>query len=73
MQRCSGNPKAGAVMVKDGKIISVGDRCDGVHGKRVAINAAIANGNYLKGATIYTTLEPCVTVKSKKESCSAWL
>lgn len=71
MQRCSGNPKVGAVVVQDGKIISVGHRRDGVHAERVAIDAALAEVPSLEGAIIYTTLEPCVTVRSKKESCSA--
>ncbi|MBC3247700.1 MULTISPECIES: deaminase [Pseudomonas] len=73
MQRCEGTPKVGAVVVKNGEILSVGHRRDRVHAERVAVEAATAKGLSLAGATIYTTLEPCVEVRSKKQPCSALL
>ena len=56
--RTSPNPLVGAVIVKDGKLIS-----RGYHKKAGAAHAeihAIANaGGKTHGATIYVTLEPC--------------
>jgi diaminohydroxyphosphoribosylaminopyrimidine deaminase/5-amino-6-(5-phosphoribosylamino)uracil reductase len=66
-------PKVGAVVVVHGKAISVGQRLNSVHAERAAIEAAQSKGVDLKGATIYTTLEPCVSIGSShqtKESCA---
>ncbi|MCX7880433.1 MAG: bifunctional diaminohydroxyphosphoribosylaminopyrimidine deaminase/5-amino-6-(5-phosphoribosylamino)uracil reductase RibD [Ignavibacteria bacterium] len=56
----SPNPKVGAVIVKDGKIVSEGYHryFGGPHAEVEAINKA--EGVDLEGATIVTTLEPCV-------------
>lgn len=52
------NPMVGAVIVKDGKIISrdYHHRCGEFHAERNAINNCDADMN---GAEIYVTLEPC--------------
>lgn len=52
------NPMVGAIIVKDGQIISTGyhERYGHLHAERNAINNSKHN---LKGATIYVTLEPC--------------
>lgn len=52
------NPMVGAVIVKDGEIISTGyhERYGHIHAERNAINNSNRN---LKGSTIYVTLEPC--------------
>jgi len=52
------NPMVGAVIVKDGQIISKGyhKRYGDLHAERNAINGCSEN---LEGATLYVTLEPC--------------
>ena len=63
-------PKVGAVLVtKDHKVI-VGHNKNGTHAERVAIEEALKCKIDLREATIYSTLEPCVSVDSKKESCA---
>lgn len=54
----SPNPMVGAVIVKDGKILSrdYHHRCGEFHAERNAINKCTYNMN---GAEIYVTLEPC--------------
>jgi diaminohydroxyphosphoribosylaminopyrimidine deaminase / 5-amino-6-(5-phosphoribosylamino)uracil reductase len=63
-------PKVGAVLVNDDEVVAVGYKQVGVHAERAAIEAALAAGKNLCGATLYTTLEPCVSVGSQKESCA---
>ncbi|GAB6188619.1 bifunctional diaminohydroxyphosphoribosylaminopyrimidine deaminase/5-amino-6-(5-phosphoribosylamino)uracil reductase RibD [Marinitoga arctica] len=55
------NPLVGAVIVKDGKIISKGyhEFYGGRHAEIVAIDNAKKNNIDIKGATMYVTLEPC--------------
>ncbi len=52
------NPAVGAIIVKDGKIISEGATAKGgrPHAETIALAKA---GNEAKGATLYVTLEPC--------------
>ena len=56
--RTSPNPLVGAVIVKDGKVIGEGyhQKAGTPHAEVHALNAA---GEDAKGATLYTTLEPC--------------
>ncbi len=56
--RTSPNPLVGAVIVKDGKVIGEGyhQQAGSPHAEVHALNAA---GEDAKGATLYTTLEPC--------------
>lgn len=58
MGHTSPNPMVGAVIVKDGRILSrdYHHRCGEFHAERNAINKCIYN---MKGAEIYVTLEPC--------------
>ena len=62
------NPMVGAVIVKDGKIISEGfHKKDGdLHAERNAINALTQSP---EGATIYVSLEPCST-KGRTGACT---
>lgn len=61
----SPNPPVGAVIVKNGVILGQGyhERAGELHAERRALADARARGNgeQLKGATIYVTLEPCST------------
>lgn len=54
----SPNPLVGAVIVKDGEIISTGyhQKAGGPHAEVIALDAA---GEAAHGATLYVTLEPC--------------
>lgn len=55
------NPCVGAVIVKGGKIIGSGyhRKAGDDHAEIVAMKDALKKKNSLKGATLYTTLEPC--------------
>jgi diaminohydroxyphosphoribosylaminopyrimidine deaminase/5-amino-6-(5-phosphoribosylamino)uracil reductase len=52
------NPVVGAVVVRDGEVVGRGwhERAGGPHAEIVALEAA---GDAARGATLYTTLEPC--------------
>jgi len=63
-------PKVGVVLVLDGKVVSVGHRSQGIHAERAAIEAAQALRLDLSNATLFSTLEPCVTTGSAKEACA---
>lgn len=56
----SPNPMVGAVIVREGKIISTGfhKKAGGPHAEIEAINAC-PDSSLLEGATLYVTLEPC--------------
>jgi diaminohydroxyphosphoribosylaminopyrimidine deaminase/5-amino-6-(5-phosphoribosylamino)uracil reductase len=67
------NPRVGAVLVKDGKVIGKGyHRKAGMpHAEMEAIRNAKGS---VKGATLYVTLEPCshqgrTNLKRNQESC----
>jgi diaminohydroxyphosphoribosylaminopyrimidine deaminase/5-amino-6-(5-phosphoribosylamino)uracil reductase len=71
MQLSSGRgPKVGAVLAKDGRVLSKGHRQTNLHAERDALQKAISAGMDVRGSTIYTTLEPCVNLGSKHESCA---
>ena len=57
-RRTSPNPRVGAVVVADGRIVGSGatQPPGGAHAERVALSEA---GPAAAGATLYTTLEPC--------------
>lgn len=58
--KCIEYPRVGAVVAKDGKVLSTGYRgeLDKMHAERVALDKL--NPEQRRGSTIYTTLEPCV-------------
>ncbi len=60
--KCAQYPRVGAVVSKDGEILSTGRRgeMDKLHAERIALEK-VAPSDRL-GATVYTTLEPCVCV-----------
>ncbi|MFC5475815.1 bifunctional diaminohydroxyphosphoribosylaminopyrimidine deaminase/5-amino-6-(5-phosphoribosylamino)uracil reductase RibD [Paraherbaspirillum soli] len=55
------NPAIGCVIVKDGRVIGEGftQPPGGNHAEIQALNAAVAHGHDVRGATVYVTLEPC--------------
>jgi pyrimidine deaminase RibD-like protein len=58
--KCTEHPRVGAVVTKDGQVLSTGHRGEVTarHAERVAIEK-LSRGD-LSGSTMYTTLEPCV-------------
>ncbi len=63
------NPPVGAVVVKDGQVISTGfhERAGEPHGEAIALMRA---GNKARGATLYVTLEPCSHFRKKTPPCA---
>jgi diaminohydroxyphosphoribosylaminopyrimidine deaminase/5-amino-6-(5-phosphoribosylamino)uracil reductase len=62
--KCTEFPRVGAVIVKNGILLSTGYRGErkGIHAERIAIEKLSKED--LQDSTIYTTLEPCVTIQS---------
>lgn len=65
------HPKVGAVVVKDGKILSQAHRGEKSksHAEYVALDDKLSD-DLVAGATVYTTLEPCTTRKHPKIPCA---
>lgn len=63
------NPMVGAVIVKNGKIISKGyhKKFGGPHAEIEAFNASKLD---IKGATLYVSLEPCCHLNKKTPPCT---
>ncbi|WP_199322191.1 deaminase [Leptolyngbya sp. FACHB-321] len=70
--KCTEYPRVGAVIVKDGKVLSTGHRGEVKrrHAERVAIEKLRRED--LIDSTLYTTLEPCVGLHNDQvvESCA---
>ena len=70
--KCSEYPRVGAVVAKDGKILSTGHRGEIIrkHAERVAIEKLTPED--LNNSTILTTLEPCVGLHDDQDvgSCA---
>jgi diaminohydroxyphosphoribosylaminopyrimidine deaminase / 5-amino-6-(5-phosphoribosylamino)uracil reductase len=70
--KCSEFPRVGAVVSKNGKLLSTGHRGEakGMHAERIAIQKL--SREELEGSTMYTTLEPCVELHGDQivESCA---
>lgn len=67
--RTSPNPMVGAVVVKDGKVISRGyhRKAGEPHAEALALNKA---GAKAEGATLYVTLEPCSHTNKRTPPCT---
>jgi diaminohydroxyphosphoribosylaminopyrimidine deaminase/5-amino-6-(5-phosphoribosylamino)uracil reductase len=67
--RTSPNPMVGSVVVKDGRILGRGYhlRAGAPHGEVVALEDA---GALAKGATLYSTLEPCCHYAKRTPPCT---
>jgi diaminohydroxyphosphoribosylaminopyrimidine deaminase/5-amino-6-(5-phosphoribosylamino)uracil reductase len=63
-------PRVGAAVARDGVLLAAAFRGGGNHAERAAIELAQSRGLNLQGATLYTTLEPCIDVGSTKECCA---
>jgi pyrimidine deaminase RibD-like protein len=65
------HPKVGAVIVRDGKVLAKAHRGENPksHAEYVALEEKLSNET-LAGATVYTTLEPCVKRNPPKICCA---
>jgi diaminohydroxyphosphoribosylaminopyrimidine deaminase/5-amino-6-(5-phosphoribosylamino)uracil reductase len=70
--KCTEFPRVGVVIVKSSEILATGYRGEtkSVHAERVAIRKLTSE--QLKGATVFTTLEPCIELheEQKISSCT---
>lgn len=68
-------PKVGAIVVAEGKVLAHAYRGEtglGEHAEFIALERKLPNQS-LKGATLFTTIEPCMVRTGAKASCSARL
>jgi pyrimidine deaminase RibD-like protein len=68
------HPKVGAVLVKDGRVFGSahrGELAAGDHAEYTLFEKKLRDSD-LKGATLFTTLEPCTSRKTHKP-CSDWI
>jgi pyrimidine deaminase RibD-like protein len=65
------HPKVGAVVVKDGKVVSKAHRGESpkCHAEYIALEGKLPD-DLVAGATVYTTLEPCTTRNHPKIPCA---
>jgi len=65
------HPKVGAVVVKDGRVLSKAHRGESPksHAEYIALEQKLSD-DLVAGATVYTTLEPCTTRKHPKIPCA---
>ncbi len=64
MEKSPGTTKVGAVLAINDQVIATGFKSKTSHAERAAIEQAKNAGFKLKQAVLYTTLEPCVELKS---------
>ena len=68
--RTAPNPNVGCVIVHDGELVGRGATAPGgrPHAEAMALAEA---GDHARGATLYTTLEPCAHASTRGPTCSA--
>jgi diaminohydroxyphosphoribosylaminopyrimidine deaminase/5-amino-6-(5-phosphoribosylamino)uracil reductase len=70
--KCNEFPRVGVVIARSGEVLATGYRGEtrGVHAERVAIRKV--SDEEIQGATVFTTLEPCVELHDQQEikSCA---
>ena len=68
--RTAPNPNVGCIIVKDGEIVGRGATAPGgrPHAEAVALDNA---GKKARGATLYTTLEPCAHASERGPTCAS--
>ncbi|WP_285713619.1 hypothetical protein [Erythrobacter oryzae] len=70
--KCTEFPKVGVVVAKEGELLSTGFRGEvpNLHAERVALEKLSPSARI--GATVFTTLEPCVSIQPSQviESCA---
>ena len=69
------HPNVGMVVVKDGKAIGKASRGEWVLGEHAEFGGLQHRLEHrdLRGAMLYTTLEPCTTRKHPKLACAEWI
>ncbi|WP_140231149.1 bifunctional diaminohydroxyphosphoribosylaminopyrimidine deaminase/5-amino-6-(5-phosphoribosylamino)uracil reductase RibD [Sphingomonas japonica] len=70
--RCAPNPNVGCVIVRDGVVVGRGWTQPGGRPHAEAIALAEA-GEAARGATVYTSLEPCAHVSERGPACASSL
>lgn len=67
--RTAPNPNVGCIIVRDGRVVGSGTTQPGgrPHAEAVALDQA---GGAARGATLYTTLEPCAHVSLRGPACA---
>ncbi|MBL7208605.1 MAG: hypothetical protein ISS52_00765 [Dehalococcoidia bacterium] len=70
------NPKVGAILVKDGTVVDTSHRGEtgkGHHAEFALLQKKVRSIDLSKGATLYTTLEPCTARQHEKLPCVEWI
>ncbi|MCF8571074.1 deaminase [Gordonia sp. HY002] len=70
-----GNARVGVVVVRDGQVVAAGhrDEVPGLHAEQVALQKVSKAGIALRGAEVYTTLEPCANSRTARIPCAQLL
>jgi pyrimidine deaminase RibD-like protein len=70
------DPKVGAVVVKDGRLVGSahrGQMAKGDHAEFTLLQKILRSKDRTDGATLYTTLEPCTARSHDKLPCVEWI
>src|SRR5919197_1169041 len=67
------DPKVGVVLVKNGQNVGRAHRGKKDHAEFILLHEDLRSTALTKGATLYTTLEPCTTRGHDKLPCADWV